>query len=105
VFSYLKEMADFPIEVLHIIGGGSLNNDLNQFTANSCGVEVLAGPQECTALGNIMIQAKAAGEVRDLWEMRKVIANSIELKHFHPKDKAQWDAAYEQFLAILDKKG
>ena len=104
VFSYLKEMADFPIEVLHIIGGGSLNNDLNQFTANSCGVEVLAGPQECTALGNIMVQAKAAGEVRDLWEMRKVIANSIELKHFHPKDKAQWDAAYEKFLAILSKK-
>ena len=51
-----------------------------------------------------MIQAKAAGEVRDLWEMRKVIANSIELKHFHPKDKAQWDAAYEQFLAVLGKK-
>ena len=104
MFSYLTEMADFPIEVLHIIGGGSLNNDLNQFTANSCGIEVLAGPQECTALGNIMVQAKAAGEVHDLWEMRKVIANSIELKHFHPKDKAQWDAAYEQFLAILSKK-
>ena len=104
VFSYLKEMADFPIDVLHIIGGGSLNNDLNQFTANSCGVEVLAGPQECTALGNIMVQAKAAGEVRDLWEMRKVIANSIELKRFNPKDKAQWDAAYELFLAVLGKK-
>jgi rhamnulokinase len=51
-----------------------------------------------------MVQAKAAGEVRDLWEMRKVIANSIELKHFHPKDKAQWDAAYEKFLAVLGKK-
>ena len=45
VFSYLTEMASFPIEVLHIIGGGSLNDNLNQFTANSCGVEVLAGPQ------------------------------------------------------------
>jgi rhamnulokinase len=105
VFSYLKEMADFPIDVLHIIGGGSLNNDLNQFTANSCGVDVLAGPQECTALGNIMVQAKAAGEVKDLWEMRKVIANSIELRHFSPKDKAQWDAAYDRFLEIQKKKG
>jgi rhamnulokinase len=105
VFSYLKEMADFPIDALHIIGGGSLNNDLNQFTANSCGVEVLAGPQECTALGNIMVQAKAAGEVKDLWEMRKVIANSIELRHFSPKDKAQWDSAYDKFLGILKKKG
>ena len=105
VFSYLTEMADFPIDVLHIIGGGSLNNDLNQFTANSCGVEVLAGPQECTALGNIMVQAKAAGEVRDLWEMRKVISDSIELKHFSPRDQALWDAAYDRFLAVVEKKG
>ncbi|MDO4959967.1 MAG: rhamnulokinase [Prevotellaceae bacterium] len=104
VFSYLKEMADFPIEVLHIIGGGSLNNDLNQFTANSCGVEVLAGPQEGTALGNIMVQAKAAGEVKDLWDMRKVIADSLELKRFSPKDKELWDKAYERFLAIVDSK-
>ena len=64
VFGYLKEMSSFPIDVLHIIGGGSLNNYLNQFTSNSTGVEVLAGPQEGTALGNIMIQAKAAGDVK-----------------------------------------
>ena len=105
VFYYLKEMADFPIDVLHIIGGGSLNNDLNQFTANSCGVDVLAGPQECTSLGNIMVQAKAAGEVRDLWEMRKVISDSIELKLFTPKDKTLWDAAYDRFLAVVKRKG
>ena len=105
VFGYLKEMAGFPIEVLHIIGGGSLNNYLNQFTANSCGVEVLAGPQEGTALGNIMVQAKAAGEVKDLWDMRKVIANSLDLKKFSPTDKEQWDAAYEKFLEIVEKKG
>ena len=105
VFSYLKEMADFPIDILHIIGGGSQNNDLNQFTANSCEVEVLAGPQECTALGNIMIQAKAAGEVKDLWEMRKVISDSIELKHFSPRDKTLWDAAYDRFLAVVKRKG
>lgn len=100
VFEYLKEMADFPIEVLHIIGGGSLNNDLNQFTANSCGVEVLAGPQEGTALGNIMVQAKSAGDVKDLWDMRKVIANSLDLKAFHPTDKEAWDEAYERFLTL-----
>ena len=105
VFYYLTEMADFPIDVLHIIGGGSLNNDLNQFTANSCGVEVLAGPQECTSLGNIMVQAKAAGEVKDLWEMRKTISDSVELKIFTPKDKELWDAAYDRFLAIVEKKG
>ncbi len=100
VFSYLSEMASFPIEVLHIIGGGSLNNYLNQFTANSCGVEVLAGPQEGTALGNIMVQAKAAGDVKDLWDMRRVIANSLELKRFVPEDKAVWDEAYKKFVAL-----
>lgn len=105
VFSYLTEMASFPIEVLHIIGGGSLNENLNQFTANSCGVEVLAGPQEGTALGNIMVQAKAAGEVKDLWDMRKVIANSLNLKRFSPADKEIWDAAYVKYLKILSAKG
>ena len=105
VFSYLTEMASFPIEVLHIIGGGSLNDNLNQFTANSCGVEVLAGPQEGTALGNIMVQAKAAGEVKDLWDMRKVIANSLNLKRFSPADKEIWDAAYVKYLKILSANG
>lgn len=105
VFSYLTEMASFPIEVLHIIGGGSLNDNLNQFTANSCGVEVLAGPQEGTALGNIMVQAKAAGEVKDLWDMRRVIANSLNLKRFSPADKEIWDAAYVKYLKILSAKG
>lgn len=105
VFSYLTEMASFPIEVLHIIGGGSLNDNLNQFTANSCGVEVLAGPQEGTALGNIMVQAKAAGEVKDLWDMRKVIANSLNLKRFSPADKEIWDAAYVKYLTILKARG
>ena len=100
VFDYLKEMASFPIEVLHIIGGGSLNNYLNQFTSNSLGVKVLAGPQEGTALGNIMLQAKASGEVKDIWEMRRIIANSLELKEFLPQDKQLWDEAYERYLAV-----
>ena len=104
VFSYLKEMASFPIDVLHIIGGGSRNDHLSQFTSNSCGVEVLAGPQEGTALGNIMVQAKSAGEVSDLWDMRRVIANSLDLKRFTPTDKKAWDDAYEKYLDILNAK-
>lgn len=104
VFSYLREMAPFTIDVLHIIGGGSLNAYLNQFTSNSLGIKVLAGPQEGTALGNIMLQAKAAGEVDDIWEMRHIIANSIELKTFEPKEKDAWDNAYEKYLHILGNK-
>lgn len=103
VFTYLKEMSSFPINVLHIIGGGSLNDYLNQFTSSSTGVEVLAGPQEGTALGNIMMQAKTAGEVKDVWDMRRIIANSLSLKHFVPQDKEQWDRTYEKYLAVTSK--
>ena len=101
VFGWLKEFASFPIQTLHIIGGGSLNEYLDQFTANSTGVEVLAGPQEGTAIGNIMLQAKACGAVGDIWEMRKIIGQSIEMKRFVPQDKELWDAAYEHYLEVV----
>ena len=105
VFNWLKEFADFELSVLHVIGGGSLNKYLTQFTADSLGVEVLAGPQECTAIGNIMLQAKASGDVADIWEMRRIIANSVDMVAYHPtKDQAAWDAAYEKFLSIVSKK-
>ena len=100
VFTWLKEFASFPIKTLHVIGGGSLNPYLNQFTANATGVEVLAGPQECTAIGNIMLQAKACGVVSDIWEMRKIIADSILMKRFTPQDKEQWDEAYQHYLEV-----
>jgi rhamnulokinase len=101
VFTWLREFADFDITVLHIIGGGSMNQYLNQFTANSCGVTVLAGPQEGTAIGNVMLQAKASGEVEDIWQMRDIIARSIELRRFEPQDRELWDAAYERYLKTI----
>lgn len=104
VFGYLKEMASFPIDTLHIIGGGSKNEYLDQFTANSTGVTVLAGPQECTALGNIMIQAKAAGTVKDIFDMRRMIANSVEMKRFEPQNSEEWTAAYDKYLAVTGEK-
>ena len=104
VFSWLQEFAPFQLDVLHIIGGGSLNKYLNQFTANSTGATVLAGPQECTAIGNIMLQAKAARLVNDIWKMRAIIANSTEMVKYEPQDKAQWDAAYDKYLSIVLKK-
>lgn len=100
MFTWLKELAGFDIDVLHIIGGGSMNEYLDQFTANSCGVTVLAGPQEGTAIGNVMLQAKAAGDVADVWEMRRIIAASIDLHRFEPQDTAVWDTAYDRYLHI-----
>ena len=103
VYEWLQEFAPFKLEVLHIIGGGSLNKYLNQFTANSTGATVLAGPQECTAIGNIMLQAQAAGIVSDIWDMRRIIAQSTEMVKYQPEDKEIWDEAYLKFLTITSK--
>lgn len=103
VFEWLKDFAPFDIDVLHIIGGGSLNKYLNQATANSLGIKVLTGPQEGTAIGNIMLQAKASGVVEDIWEMREIISNSIEIVCYEPMEQEAWDVAYKLFLNIINK--
>jgi len=100
VVDYLRELAPFPIEKLHVIGGGTYNQYLMQMTANSLNMPVLTGPVEGTAIGNIMLQAKAAGLVNDIYEMRHIIAESIEMKTYIPQDIAEWDKAYEKYLHI-----
>ena len=102
VFQWMQEFAPFKLETLHIIGGGSLNRYLNQFTANATGATVLAGPQEGTAIGNIMLQAKAAHLVSDIWEMRQIIANSLELVKYEPADSEAWDQAFQRFQSISE---
>ena len=82
-----RGLSEYPIERLHVIGGGSRNAFLNQLTADACGIPVIAGPAEATALGNIMIQAIASGSVKNLAEMRKVIADNIETVTYYPKNK------------------
>ena len=101
VLGDLREVAPDDIRVLHIIGGGSRNQMLNQFAANACAIDVLAGPQECTAAGNILMQAMAAGQVADRWQMRQMVARSNELRRYTPQQLIVWDAAYDQFLNII----
>ena len=86
VLDILQGFAPFKIEKLHIIGGGSANELLNQWTADAIGLPVVAGPTEATAIGNVMIQAKAAGLVKDRWEMRRMIADAFSVKTFHPSE-------------------
>ena len=87
VLDMLQGFAPFKIGKLHIIGGGSVNELLNQWTADAIGMPVVAGPTEATAIGNVMIQAKAAGLVRDRWEMRRLIAEAFSVKTFYPTQK------------------
>lgn len=100
VMIMLKEMADFPIERLHIIGGGSRNKQLSQFTANAVNLPVTTGPVEGTAIGNIMLQAKAAGLVNTIGEMRELISKSIQTAEYFPADASLWDEGYEKYLSI-----
>ena len=87
VMDYLRELAPFPIERLHVIGGGTYNQYLMQMTADSLQMPVLTGPVEGTAIGNIMLQAKAAGLVGDIFQMRRIISQSIEMKTYLPAEK------------------
>lgn len=77
-------------ERLHVIGGGVQNRLLGQMTADACGIPVIAGPIEATALGNIGVQAMAAGAIDSLAAMREVIAASIELDRFEPVNTEPW---------------
>lgn len=96
VLGYLRELAPFPIEKLHVIGGGTYNHYLMQMTADCIGIPVVTGPVEGTAIGNIMLQAKAAGLVGDIFQMREIIANSIEQHTYLPTDTQPWDEAFQK---------
>ena len=88
--SYAKTIAEIESVTgrgftnIHVVGGGSSNDFLNQLTADATGLEVIAGPVEATLLGNIGVQAIAAGEITNLQELREIISHSFELKIFQP---------------------
>ena len=88
-------------EVVHIVGGGSNNPLLNQFTADSVGVPVLAGPKEATAVGNLMVQAIGAGVIPDLKAAMPLIKAAFPITAFKPQNTAAWDVAYARFTKLL----
>ncbi|TWV13085.1 rhamnulokinase [Bacteroidaceae bacterium HV4-6-C5C] len=102
VLNDLRNLSPRAVKTLHVIGGGSRNDLLNQFTANAIGIPVVAGPSEATAIGNVMIQALAAGEASDIYSMRHLISNSIPLKTFYAKDVEEWNTAFLRFEQITN---
>ena len=97
----IRQVSEQPIEVIHIIGGGANNHFLNQLTADATGLLVIAGPTEATAIGNILIQAKALGYVNSLTEIRQIVANSFGLVKFIPSVELNWAVAYDRYLRII----
>jgi len=91
VIEKLNAYREKNIETIHIVGGGSQNNLLNQFTANSTGLKVIAGPVEATAIGNIVMQAIANGDIADIQTARKIVKNCFEVKVFYPQNMVAWN--------------
>jgi len=81
---------------LHIVGGGIQNELLCQFTANALGKKVITGPIEATASGNILMQAKATGQITTLDWAREIVRNSFDLKEYQPQDASLWDEQYKK---------
>jgi rhamnulokinase len=82
------------VDVIHLVGGGSRNELLCRLTADACGLPIVAGPAEATALGNVLVQARAFGIVKDLAEMRDLVARTQRLRRFEPRgDEAAWASA------------
>ncbi len=99
-FENIKDVTGKNYEVIHIVGGGTKDNLLCQMTANSCGVEVIAGPIEATALGNVAAQLIACGDISDLACARKIIKNSETTTSYQPTDTKAWDEAYQEFMKL-----
>lgn len=99
----LEEMTGKHYEVINIVGGGTKEDMLSQFASDASGKTVYAGPVEATTLGNVAMQLIALGEISDMWEARRIIANSFEIKTFEPhnENKAAWDEAYGRFLNLI----
>jgi rhamnulokinase len=93
----LETLIGRKLRVMHIVGGGSRNGLLNQFTANAAQIPVLAGPVEATTIGNVAVQAMVAGELRSIEEARALVRSSSALRLFQPTDGATWAAACQRF--------
>lgn len=97
----LERLTGRRFRILHVLGGGVKDRLLCQMTADCCGVPVAAGPAEATALGNILIQLMALGELSGLEEGRALIARTEPLKRYEPGEGTLWDNAFEAFQQYL----
>ncbi len=103
VLEKLEQLRGKPIDVLHIVGGGIQNTLLCQLTANATGKTVVAGPVEATAIGNIMVQALATGDIASLEEGREIVRQSYKTVCYKAQDAERWTDVYERFRELLER--
>jgi sugar (pentulose or hexulose) kinase len=103
VMTQLKEHSPNSINKLYIIGGGAKNKLLCQLTANALNMQVVTGPAEATAAGNILMQARAMGHISSLGELREVVRNSFESEVYMPEDIDVWERHEKRLTRLIDK--
>ena len=101
VSEQIAQVSGSPISVIHIVGGGSRNAFLNQVTANACGVKVVAGPEEATAVGNAIVQAMALGVIKRLPDAKPMIQAAFPITEFAPKDRETWEKALAHYRTVV----
>ncbi len=101
VLERLEELTAARLELIHIVGGGTKNRLLNQFTADCTGRTVIAGPVESTATGNLLMQAITLGHLSSLNEARALVRASFDVETYQPDNNAGWDEAYQKLLKLL----
>ena len=101
VSDQIARASGMPNTVIHIVGGGSRNVFLNQLTANACGLKVVAGPEEATAVGNVMVQAMALGIINKITDARALIRSAFPIREFAPRDAEAWGRALERYRSIV----
>ena len=100
----LEDISGKKFEKINIVGGGTKDPFLCAMTSDACNIDVDAGPVEATALGNIAMCLISAGEIKDITEARKIIANSFPLKSYKPNHTKEWDEAFERFKKVIEKQ-
>jgi rhamnulokinase len=96
----LRSLTGRDVRTIRVVGGGCLNSFLCQMTADACGCAVVSGPAEASALGNVMVQAVAVGELRDVAEGRRVTGEGLELVGYEPRGENGWDEARRRYAAL-----
>ena len=94
----LEQVTDRRIDTIHVVGGGARNELLCRLTADVCAREVVTGPVEATALGNVLVQALALGEISDLAELRRIVERSVAPRRYEPPPSSPAAETYPRFL-------
>lgn len=101
VLESLQDLTGAAFQTIHVVGGGSQNRQLCQMTADACNRSVLAGPVEATAIGNVLVQAIARGELASIAEARQMLGRSFPLVRYEPQEPRPWDNAYARFVTFF----